>query len=182
MLDIDKAALLKLAGGWVVKKSASSAPQKLTEEDCAQLVGAAYSHWQARQLGSYGDRPIRNALYDLTKDWIVQRERGAVPGRLADDDFRAIIDCLGLGEPSQGGEEGPTPRPVESPLQPEQLVEPEPSSALLPEDVAVGEWRKDFMPADLAQETDLLADGRRVRDVLEEDPFYFARQHLALSL
>ncbi|PHI94172.1 hypothetical protein BG621_08145 [Parasaccharibacter apium] len=174
MLDIDKAALLKLAGGWVVKKSASSAPQKLTEEDCAQLVGAAYSHWQAMQLGSYEDRPIRNALYDLTKDWIVQRERGAVPGRLADDDFRAIIDCLGLGEPSQGGEEGP--------LQPEQLVEPEPSSALLPEGVAVGEWRKDFMPADLAQETDVLADGRRVKDVLEEDPFYFARQHLALSL
>ncbi len=171
MAEMDKAALQALVAGWIVKKSPSSAPQRLTAEDCAQLEDAAWRSWWATQAGPEGDPAEKAMLQTVTEGWIVQRERGGMPGHLLEEDFKAITNSL-------------KPERV-SPTVPEPVVENEPEppvAPVLPTDADIEDWRADYMPDDLGAGNNVLPDGRAVKDVLKEDPFYFARLHLALSL
>lgn len=177
MAEMDKAALQALVAGWIVKKSPSSAPQRLTAEDRAQLEDAAWRSWWATQAGPEGDPAEKAMLQTVTEGWIVQRERGGMPGHLLEDDFKAITNSL-----KQERVPPAVPEPVvesvpEAPSEPEQPITP-----VLPADAKVEDWRADYMPDDLGAGNNVLPDGRAVKDVLKEDPFYFARLHLALSL
>ncbi|MCK8637827.1 hypothetical protein CO583_09050 [Parasaccharibacter sp. TMW2.1882] len=177
MPEMDRAAFQALVAGWIVKKSPSSAPQRLTEEDFAQLEDAAWRSWWAGQAGAEENPAEKAMLKSVTEGWIVQRERGGIPGPLGEEDFRAIMNSL---KPERVPPAVPEPV-VEA--EPEAVSEPDqPVLQPLPADANIKDWRADYMPDDLGAGNDVLPDGRAVRDVLKEDPFYFARLHLALSL
>lgn len=91
-------------------------------------------------------------LETVTQGWLVQRKKGEAPTPMGVDDFRRLVRFVLEGFSKQS--------------------------------VMTEEGAKSL--ADLAdfgsKSEEVLPDGRRVADVLKEDPFFFAREHLAQSL
>ncbi|QHI95023.1 hypothetical protein GT348_00685 [Aristophania vespae] len=92
------------------------------------------------------------SLETLTRGWVVQRQRGEMPTPLVEDDFRRFVRFVLEGFAKQELTTG---------TEPTSMTELE---SFIP--------KKDIV----------LPDGRKVIDVLKDDPFYFAREHLAQSL
>lgn len=153
-------ALRALVDGWVVKKSTSTPPQRLTSEELDMLARASIETLTQRALGIADGE--WGSLEEVTRGWVVQRQRGDTPGPLGEEEYRQfvkfVLEGLSRARPtSSQGEEG------------DQGAE---QAQAADDDLA------DYTP----ETDDVLPDGRRVADVLREDPFYFAREHLALSL
>ncbi|WP_202405250.1 hypothetical protein [Saccharibacter sp. 17.LH.SD] len=149
-------ALRSLVESWVVKKTPSTPPRKLSADDLDQLARASIETLAQRALGTIDGE--WGSLEELTQGWVVQRYRGATPGPLVEDDFRHCVRFVleGLSRERPTDKSQPSGEGVS----------------------AADEALSTFVP----ETDDVLPDGRKVADVLREDPFYFAREHLALSL
>lgn len=81
--------LAVLVEGWVIKKDATLAPQRMTSDEIQDLAKATVETLKERALGD-----VENgwgSLQTLTGGWIVQRERGKVPAPLGKEDFRKFL-------------------------------------------------------------------------------------------
>lgn len=154
-------ALRALVDGWVVKTSTSTPPQRLTSQELDMLARASIETLTQRALGTADGE--WGSLEEVTRGWVVQRQRGDTPGPLGEEEYRKFVKFVldGLSRA----------RPTSSPQGEGGDQEAEQAQA-------AGDELADYTP----ETDDVLPDGRRVADVLRDDPFYFAREHLALSL
>lgn len=157
-------ALHALAEGWVVKKDPSIPPQRLVPEDFDQLARASVETMIQRALGYEGSE--WGSLERLTRGWVVQRERGEAPAPLNDHDYRKLVRFVleGLAQDRIPGKDSKSGKNPDATSNEVPLTTPEALLAYVPET------------------DERLPDGRLIADVLKEDPFYFAREHLAQSL
>lgn len=157
-------ALRSIVDGWVIKKSPSMPPQKITSDDLDALAQASIETLTQRAFGTADGEWGR--LEELTRGWIVQRQRGGTPGPMEADDFRQFIRFVfeGMTRERSGGVNDTQGHTRSDTQAAEQPLEEQDLSVYLPES------------------DEVLPDGRRITDVLREDPFYFAREHLAMSL
>lgn len=154
-------ALRALVHGWVVKKSTATPPQRLAADDLDRLARASIETLTQRALGTEDGE--WGSLEEVTRGWVVQRSRGDTPGPMVADDYRQFVRFVLEG------------------LSREQPVGTSTTTDIDGDGLEKSSGGEDL--SSYAPETDeLLPDGRRVADVLREDPFYFAREHLALSL
>lgn len=94
--------LAVLVEGWVIKKDATLAPQRMTSDDIQDLAKATVETLKERALGD-----VENgwgSLQTLTGGWVVQRERGKVPTPLSKEDFRKFVMLAleGMAQQSSG--------------------------------------------------------------------------------
>ncbi|WP_215750062.1 MULTISPECIES: hypothetical protein [unclassified Gluconobacter] len=94
--------LAVLVEGWVIKKDATLAPQRMTSDDIEDLAKATVETLKERALGD-----VENgwgSLQALTSGWVVQRERGKVPTSLGKEDFRKFVMLAleGMAQQSSG--------------------------------------------------------------------------------
>jgi len=94
--------LAVLVEGWVIKKDATLAPQRMTSDDIQDLAKATVETLKERALGD-----VENgwgSLQTLTGGWVVQRERGKVPTPLGKEDFRKFVMLAleGMAQQSSG--------------------------------------------------------------------------------
>jgi len=144
-----------LLQGWVVKKTSSLAPQRLTCDEVEQLAAASIETLAQKALGEVHQE--WGSLADLTQGWIVQRVQGTAPSVLGAEDYRQLVRyALECFTQRDSGTELPSQE--------------------------TGTSVQDLIANENIDENEVLPDGRNVRAVLMEDPFYFAREHLALSL
>lgn len=152
-------ALRTLVDGWVVKKTTSAPPQRLAADDLDLLARASIETLTQRALGTEDGE--WGSLEEVTRGWVVQRRRGDTPGPMVADDYRQFVRFVLEG-----------------------LARERPAASS--DDAATADFEQQSAGEDLSvyapESDDVLPDGRRVTDVLREDPFYFAREHLALSL